>query len=377
MSRMKLKDIAVEKNERVDNPSQSPYEIFVGLEHYDSGEATIRRYGSTERLESTMKVFQAGDILIARRNVYLKRAATVHFGGLTSGDSIVLHIDNEVYRRIVPFVLNTDDFWNYANQYADGTMSKRLSPKLLMEYEFSLPDNDIEKAADVLWAMEHVKNAYRDLIVRTDDLVKSQFIEMFGDPVKNEKGWPIVRLDELAEVKIGPFGSLLHKEDYIAGGHALINPSHIINGKIVIDPKLTVSDEKYCELSSYGMHVGDVVLGRRGEMGRCAVVTNEGYLCGTGSMIIRTGNEMKPYFMQSILSSPTYKRIIEGRAVGVTMKNINVPIVSGLLIPKLPIVLQEKYLGLVKQSDKSKFAAQEALKELTATQKALMKKIFK
>ena len=85
MSRMKLKDIALEKNERVDNPSQSPYNLFVGLEHYDSGEATIRRYGSTERLESTMKVFHAGDVLIARRNVYLKRAATVNFDGLTSG----------------------------------------------------------------------------------------------------------------------------------------------------------------------------------------------------------------------------------------------------------------------------------------------------
>ena len=166
MSRMKLKDIALEKNERVDNPSQSPYNLFVGLEHYDSGEATIRRYGSTERLESTMKVFHAGDVLIARRNVYLKRAATVNFDGLTSGDSIVLHIENGVYRRIIPFVLNTDDFWNYANQHADGSMSKRLSPKLLMEYEFSLPDSDIEKASDILWAMERVKKAYRECLLK-------------------------------------------------------------------------------------------------------------------------------------------------------------------------------------------------------------------
>ena len=173
MSRMKLKEIAIEKNERVDNPSKSPYDIFVGLEHYDSGEATIRRFGSTERLESTMKVFHAGDILIARRNVYLKRAAVADFDGLTSGDSIVLHIENEAYRRIVPFVLNTDDFWNYANQHADGSMSKRLSPKLLMEYEFSLPDDDIAQVSDILWAMERVKSAYRNVIDRTNDLVRN------------------------------------------------------------------------------------------------------------------------------------------------------------------------------------------------------------
>ena len=148
---------------------------------------------------------------------------------------------------------------------------------------------------------------------------------------------------------------MLHREDYIEGGHALINPSHILDGKIVIDPKLTISEEKYQELSSYVLRKGDVVLGRRGEMGRCAVVMEEGYLCGTGSMILRSGNEMRPYFLQSILASPTYRRIIEDKAVGVTMMNINVPIVSGLMIPKLPLDLQEQYLRLVEQSDKSKF----------------------
>ncbi len=177
----------------------------------------------------------------------------------------------------------------------------------------------------------------------------------------------MVCLSEEAEVKIGPFGSLLHRDDYIEGGHALVNPSHIIDGKIVIDPKLTISDAKYEELASYNMHAGDVVLGRRGEMGRCAVVDQEGYLCGTGSMIIRSRGEMKPYFLQNILSSPSYRQIIEDKAVGVTMKNINVPIVSSLKIPKLPISLQEQYLSLVKQSDKSKFVAHQAHQTLSIT----------
>lgn len=184
---------------------------------------------------------------------------------------------------------------------------------------------------------------------------QSQFIEMFGDPVENEKGWPLVRLDELAEIKIGPFGSLLHKEDYIENGHALVNPSHIVDSKIVIDPKLTISDEKYDELSSYALRIGDVVLGRRGEMGRCAVVYEEGLVCGTGSMIIRPGTEMKPYFLQNIISSPAYRRVIEGKAVGVTMMNLNAPTVSSFMIPKLPVKLQEEYLEFVNQSDKSKF----------------------
>ena len=92
---------------------------------------------------------------------------------------------------------------------------------------------------------------------------------MFGDPVENPLGWKKVALSDVAEIKIGPFGSLLHKEDYIENGHPLVNPSHIIDGSISTDSKLSISDVKYAELNSYHLKVGDVVLGRRGEMGSC------------------------------------------------------------------------------------------------------------
>ena len=373
MSRYKMSDVAVEINERENSPATSKYDRFVGLEHYVSGDVIIRNFGSTERLESTMKVFQNGDVLVARRNVYLKRASMVDFDGLTSGDSIVLRAKDPVIGRILPFVLNTDEFWDFADQYSDGTMSKRLSPKTLMKYEFDLPaEDELEAFADLLWAANDTKEAYQALLRQTDELVKSQFIEMFGDPVENEKEWPLVRLDELAEIKIGPFGSLLHKEDYIENGHALVNPSHIVDSKIVIDPKLTISDEKYDELSSYALRIGDVILGRRGEMGRCAVVYEEGLVCGTGSMIIRPGTEMKPYFLQNIISSPAYRRVIEGKAVGVTMMNLNAPTVSSFMIPKLPVKLQEEYLEFVNQSDKSKFELKKAIENTAALIKSLM-----
>lgn len=110
---------------------------------------------------------------------------------------------------------------------------------------------------------------------------KSEFIEMFGDPIASDK-WPKRAISDFAEVKIGPFGSVLHKDDCIHGGHPLINPSHIKNGCIEVDLDFTISDEMFASLSAYQMFVGDIVLGRRGEMGRCALVTTDGMLCGTG-----------------------------------------------------------------------------------------------
>ena len=98
----KMGDVVTEIKEKEDHPSQSRYDRFVGLEHYVSGEIVIRNYGSTELLQSSMKVFKSGDVLVARRNVYLKRASVVFFDGLTSGDSIVLRAKNSRLGRLLP-----------------------------------------------------------------------------------------------------------------------------------------------------------------------------------------------------------------------------------------------------------------------------------
>ena len=186
-----------------------------------------------------------------------------------------------------------------------------------------------------------------------DDLIKARFVELFGDPVLNPHEWAKPELSDLADLKIGPFGSLLHKEDYIEGGHPLVNPSHIVDGRITIDPKLTVSDEKYEELSAYQLKVGDVVMGRRGEMGRCAVVEEEGLLCGTGSLLIRPKGKVTADYIQKIISYPTFKKTIEDMAVGQTMPNLNVPIVSGFRIISPPIEVQNSYYDFIAQVNKS------------------------
>ena len=221
---VKLGDLVTVMNEREDNPSQSKYDHFVGLEHYDSGSVSITRWGSTEMLVSAMKVFHRGDILVARRNVYLKRASTVDFDGITSGDSIILRVNDERYKAIVPFVLNTDSFWDYADQHSDGSMSKRLAPKTMLEYEFTLPDDEeVERLSTLLWAMERTKTAYKNLIAKTDELVKSQFIEMFSG-----KGYPEMQLSEVCtKITDGT-----HKTpNYLDEGITFISAKNIIDGR--------------------------------------------------------------------------------------------------------------------------------------------------
>lgn len=233
-----------------------------------------------------------------------------------------------------------------------------------------------QEIVDRLSKVEQIIQFRKQQLSKLDELVKARFVELFGNPVTNPHGFDKVSLSELAEIRIGPFGSLLHKEDYIEDGHALLNPSHIIDGKVMPDNKLTVSSQKYEELSAYHLKAGDVIMGRRGEMGRCAVIPCDGYLCGTGSLLIRTKGEVTADYLQKIISFPSFKKTIEDMAVGQTMPNLNVPIVSNFQIIKPPIDIQESYYAFVEQTDKAKVAVQKALDEAQTLFDCLMQQYF-
>ena len=260
---------------------------------------------------------------------------------------------------------------------AESTTVPSVRKTVLEKYEIEVPSlveqEEIEKK---LTLTQKIIEKRRQELSYLDEIIKARFVEMFGDPVSNPYGYDKVALSDLADIKIGPFGSLLHKEDYIDGGHPLLNPSHIVDGKVSPDDKLTISDEKYEELSAYQLKAGDVVMGRRGEMGRCAVVPEDGFLCGTGSMLIRTKGEVTADYIQKIISFPSFKKTIEDMAVGQTMPNLNVPIVSGFQIIKPPMEVQDRYYAFAEQVNKSKVAVQKALDETQMLFDSLMQKYF-
>lgn len=154
----RLGDLAKEVSQRVDNPGQSEFDRFVGLEHFVSGDLRIKKWRSTENLASSTKRFQKGDILFARRNAYLRRASLVEFDGVCSGDAFVLR---ENHDKLVPgfltFIVNSNALWDFANSNAAGTMSKRVKWRDLANYEFLLPPKDQQtRLAELLWAMDEV-----------------------------------------------------------------------------------------------------------------------------------------------------------------------------------------------------------------------------
>ena len=283
----------------------------------------------------------------------------------------------ELNIRYFMYYLKSSHFKEQLSRYITGSAQLNYGPSHLKK--MVMPIVSICEQQEIISLLDETQvliELRKQQLEKLDTLIKARFVEMFGDPVVNPKGWEKRPLSEEAEIRIGPFGSLLHKEDYITGGHALINPSHIIDGRITPDNDLTLTDDKYEELAPYHLIEGDVVMGRRGEMGRCAVVDRPGLLCGTGSLLIRTKGDLSADYIQKIISFPSFKRTIEDMAVGQTMPNLNVPIVSAFQIIKPPKTVQEQYYAFVSQIDKSKAIVQKALTEAQLLFDSLMQKYF-
>jgi type I restriction enzyme S subunit len=141
------------------------------------------------------------------------------------------------------------------------------------------------------------------------------------------------------DVQTGPFGSQLHAEDYIAGGWPVINPANITPSGLVADVRVTVSSEIRERLERHVLQVGDVIFGRRGELGRAGVVSTEqaGWVCGTGSLRVRFHeNAFHSGYLRRYLTIPAVRHYFQLNAIGSTMANLN----SSILL-NMPLLLPD------------------------------------
>jgi type I restriction enzyme S subunit len=197
---------------------------------------------------------------------------------------------------------------------------------------------------------------------------------MFGDPLINSKGFEVVPLGQISTVQIGPFGTMLHKSDYITGGIPLINPTHIKQSQIKSKSDLTITKDKYDELPQYHLEEGDII------MGRCAIVEgiSVGYFCGTGSLFIRPNTDvLRPRFINDLLSSASIKRWFEEQSLGATMANLNKGIVNSVPVPLPDLSTQVRYEKVLNNITSRLQNHRQLSQEIDENFNSLMQRAFK
>lgn len=237
--------------------------------------------------------------------------------------------------RFLCYYLNHFDF----HDYVSGTTRLKLTQEQMKK--IPVPVLPIEEQQRIVARIEELFSQLDDAEA-TLQKTKAQ-LQIYRRAVLQEafsfSNSRLVEMTDLClDIRIGPFGTMLHKSDYTLNGVPVINPQHIKNGVIVPSQKNTISLMKAEELSSYRFQANDIVMGRRGEMGRTAPITTieQGWICGTGSILFRLKPEYDAAYYSQILSSPTVVHFLEENATGTTMKNLNEGIVSSIPVPDIP-----------------------------------------
>ena len=237
-----------------------------------------------------------------------------------------------------------------------GTSQPQIIQQHLRQVEILLPPlEEQRRIAAILDKAHEIQVADRKRRETLGRFQASYFRYLFGEPSKATENWSLKTIASCCKsIQTGPFGSLLHQSDYIQGGIPILNPKHIVNGVVSCGENETITGDKAEELSGYRLIEGDVLLARRGEMGRCAAITRRenGYLCGTGSMFLRPLRDaLAPEYLAVLLSSENMRSMLERVAIGTTLLNFNSTIVGGVLIPVPPIELQFKYARFLARLD--------------------------
>lgn len=381
MSRIKFGDFAINLTEKK-KPTPDEQLLYIGLEHLDSNCLHVTRWGSEVPIKGEKLVMHKGDILLGKRNAYLRRAAIAPHDGVFSAHGMVLRPKEGIIdSNFFPIFIGSDYFFDAAIKISVGSLSPTINWKDLKELEFNIPDlPEQKKIATLFWALDRTKEGYKRLLTITDELVKSRFIEMFGNPVQNYNHWKQYKLKDVTS-KIGsgatPRGG---KESYPDEGISFIRSMNVHDGYFEFKDLAHLNDDQAMALNTVTIEKNDVLINITGaSVARTCVVPEQVLPARVNQhvSIIRCLHDVvNPVFINRQFLDSSFKRHLlnMGESGGATRQAITKQQLEEMLVIVPPIVLQNQFADFVAQVDKSKLALQESLDKLEKLQKALIKK---
>lgn len=374
MGKYRFDEIAVNSTEKK-KPEKADKHTYIGLEHLDPGRLQVTRYGSDVAPIGEKLIMRKGDVLFGKRRAYQKKVAIAPFDGIFSAHGMVLRPNEKVIDRdFFPFFISSDYFLDAAIAISVGSLSPTINWRDLRELEFELPNLVKQRElAKIFSALEETKKSYRKLLQLSDELVKSQFVEMFGgfsEWTDTHKLGDIC--DSISDGSHNPPKGV----DY--SRNLMISSKNIRDGQITIDDPRYLSDEEFeQENKRTNVKPGDVLLTIVGAIGRVAVVPETiGRIALQRSVAVLHiyKERILPVFMMYMLKE--LFPVIDAEAHGIAQRGIYLAQVNALDVICPPIKLQEQFVTIAIQSDKSRLEIEHSLAELIATSKKLLAESF-
>ena len=370
--KVKFGEIVLDTKAKVDR-NDNPYDYYVAGDHMDSEDLEIHRRGcfATDDVgPAFIRLFHAGQVLYGSRRTYLKKIAVADFDGVTANTTFVFETKdpNVLTQELLPFIMLSNKFTEYSILKSKGSTNPYVLFSDLADYEFELPDIEKQRElADLLWSMEYSKRAYRKMIEATDELVKSQFIEMFIG-----KGYPVYALSELcSKITDGT-----HKTpDYQDSGVVFISAKNVSQGFLDLSDVKYITQKEYEEIQKRCQtERGDVILSKSGTLGVPAIIDTDISLGIFESLAVLKYDRSRidgTFLKEQLRSEQVQLQLLSG-VKGVAVKHLHLNVISSTQIIVPPLDDQKRFGAFVEQSDKSKFELHKSLAELTAMQKKII-----
>ena len=372
MSKMMLGEVAKEYKSTIKDHTGMP---VVGLEHIEPEELELRSYDVDDE-KTFSKGFKQGQILFGRRRAYLKKAAVAPFDGVCSGDIIVIEaIPDKILPDLLPFIIQNDLLFDYAMSKSAGGMSPRVKWKDLKEYEFDLPEMDEQsRLLDILKSANAARTAYKKMIDAIDELIKSQFIEMFGDPVTNTKGREVKPFsDFMTNIRYGTSQPPAFSED---GEYKFIRATNIKAGRITETDMLRINQDAADKIQKCKLDGNEIIIVRSGaNTGDTCVVTEDyrGQYAGYDIIISLDLSRSNPVFFNELMNTHYMQSVIKPLTVRSAQPHLNTKQVQNLPMLVASLDEQNAFADFVEQSDKSKFELKKAISNVEVMIKTIVR----
>jgi type I restriction enzyme M protein len=362
-----------------DNIDTSSGELdrYVAGEHMDTDAVHIRRWGTVGDGylgPAFIRRFRKGQVLYGSRRTYLKKVAYAEFDGITANTTFVLEgVEGKLHQPLLPWLMLTQRFTEHSVRESKGSTNPYINFPDIAKFEFDLPPLDQQRRmAEILWAVD----LHKSLLEATSASLQKAY-NAFADEELANGASARTSLGELSrmgklDIQTGPFGTVLKASSYAKAGTPIINPVNMRKHYLWVDDGPFLDDKECERLICYRMKAGDILLGRKGDVGRAVLVTEEydGYIVGSDIIRLRLVNsDIRPDYLYYFLLAPVTRAWLARHASGTTMPGINEKLLNSV---EIPVPSADKQAKIVRAAEELNRAEEALLDGIAASANLLL-----
>jgi type I restriction enzyme, S subunit len=322
-------------------------ECIVGLEHIEPGNLHIRLWDSPEDGTSFTRKFIPGQTLFGKRRAYQRKVAFAEFEGICSSDILTFESKNPkiLLPELLPFICQSDAFFNHALGTSAGSLSPRTSWSALQDFEFPLPPLEEQKRiAEILWAADETVERYIEVKHSMEFLRNKFFIEkcLLGLTQQEMKdlnltghGWPVKRIRDCIKISSRKSTPPHKKAEYLS-------LENLDSGRFHITHK---GNSKNVKSTCSIYERGDLLYGKlRPNLDKAVIADRDG-VCSTEILVITAKEITNNQFLLYHFHCPKFVSYNAHRAFGTKMPRTSMDIIGNYKIPVPPREIQDSLLS--------------------------------